>query len=155
MRKLFVAVLSMFLVTAWAQPVLAQSDTPPPPELEAVLADWQTAFNAGDGAAVMAIYHADAVRMPPIGEFLRGDGIAAEVANYAGWQIELGMYGGMIEGDMATSWGRFELNGMDESGNAISTAGRWMNNYRKVDGAWKIYRDIWNFGPDGQPDWMQ
>jgi ketosteroid isomerase-like protein len=146
MRRTVLALFSLVLVGIWSQPVQAQV----PEELAPIIPAWAVAFNAGDAAAVANLYAEDAVRMPPAGEFQRGrEAIAADVANYAGISIELEAYGGLLEGKVASQWGRFKLTGTAEDGTAVEYSGRWMNALKKTADGWKIYRDIWNFGPSG------
>ena len=59
----------------------------------------------------------------------------------------------MIDGDMATQWGTYEVSWTDEEGMEGGFNGRWMNMLKKTSDGWKIHRDIWNFGPSGMgPD---
>ena len=78
--------------------------SPSPPQLGKMSQAWQTAYNAGDAAAVTALYTKDAKVMAP----------------------------------GAGSWEAKAADGkhLDH--------GRYMTFYKKVDGGWKIYRDIWN-----------
>jgi len=146
MRRTFPALLSLLLVGTWFQP--AQAQVPEP--FKDILPQWAAAFNAGDAAAVASLYAEDAVRIPPEGELQRGrEAIAADLANYAGITIELNAYGGLMAGDVGSQWGTFKLSGTDEDGNAVEFSGRWMNALKKTADGWKIYRDIWNFGPSG------
>jgi uncharacterized protein (TIGR02246 family) len=113
---------------------------------------YQDAFNAGDGNAVANLYAADAVRLPPEGPEIKGhQAIAADVHNnYAGTSIILRAVGGLLDGDVATLWGIFELHGTDALGEAWTVGGRWMNALKKTDDGWRIHRDIWNYGPEGE-----
>jgi len=146
MRRTVLTLFSLLLVGAWSQPVQAQV----PEELAPIIPAWEAAFNAGDAAAVAANYAEDAVRMPPAGDYQKGrEAIAADIANYAGIGIELKAYGGLLEGSVASQWGTFKLTGTAEDGTAVEFTGRWMNALKKTADGWKIYRDIWNFGPTG------
>lgn len=146
MRRTILTALSLLLVGAWSQPAQAQV----PEELADLIPSWAEAFNAGDAAGVAALYADDAIRMPPEGEFQRGAAeIAADVENYAGVSIELRAYGGMVDGKSGSQWGSFKLMGTAEDGTAVEFSGRWMNALVKTADGWKIYRDIWNYGPSG------
>jgi ketosteroid isomerase-like protein len=147
MRRTLIAALSLLLVGAWSQPAQAQV----PDELADLIPSWAEAFNAGDAAAVASHYTEDAIRMPPEGEFQRGsEAIAADIANYAGVSIELRAFGGMVDGKSGSQWGAFKLTGTAEDGTAVEFRGRWMNALKKTADGWKIYRDIWNYGPSGE-----
>jgi uncharacterized protein (TIGR02246 family) len=146
MRRTVLALLSVVAVGTWSQP--AQAQVPEP--LAELIPAWEAAFNAGDGAAVAAMYTEDGVRLPPEGDLLKGrEAIAAELANYAGLSIDLRATGGQLDGSVASEWGTFELTGTDENGEAVKISGRWMNALKKTADGWMIHRDIWNFGPDG------
>ena len=146
MRRTILTLFSLLIVGAWSQPVQAQV----PEELADLIPSWAEAFNAGDAAAVASHYTEDARRIPPVGDIQRGrEEIAADVANYAGVSIDLEAYGGQIDGAMGSQWGTFKLMGTAEDGTAVEFSGRWMNALKKTDDGWKIYRDIWNYGPSG------
>ena len=146
MRRTVLVALSLLLVGAWSQPAQAQV----PEEISDLIPNWAEAFNSGDTDAVAALYADDAIRMPPEGEFQRGRAeIAADVTNYAGVGIELRAYGGMVDGKSGSQWGTFKLTGTAEDGTAFEFNGRWMNALVKTADGWKIYRDIWNYGPSG------
>jgi len=147
MRRSLLMLCSAAALVAWWQPVTAQEV--PQPLAEQIKA-WDAAFDAGNGAGVAALYTEDAVRLPPEGPEIRGrDAIAADVGNYAGFTIDLHAEGGLLAGDVATTWGTFSLMGTDSEGDPMTIAGRWMNAVKKTADGWKIYRDIWNFGPEG------
>ena len=147
MRRTVTAVVSLLIVAfAWAQPAAAQV----PDELADLIPSWAEAFNAGDVAAVASHYTEDARRIPPLGDIQRGrEAIAADVATYAGASIELRAYGGLVDGEIGSQWGTFKLTGTAEDGTAVEFSGRWMNALKKTSDGWKIYRDIWNYGPSG------
>jgi len=146
MRRTVLTLFSLLVVGAWSQP--AQAQVPEP--IADILPAWAAAFNAGDAAAVAALYAEDAARIPPVGEVQRGrDAIAADIGNYLGVSIELRAYGGMLDGNVGSQWGTFKLSGTAEDGTAVEFTGRWMNALKKTADGWKIYRDIWNYGPSG------
>lgn len=146
MRSTFVALAALLVAGMWSTPVQAQTPQP----LEDLISEWQAAFNEGDAEGLAAKYTEDAVRMPPLQAVQSGRGeIAADVANYAGISIRLETAGGMMDGDVATSWGMYELSGTTADGEAVAVSGRWMNVLKMTDDGWKIYRDIWHEGPGG------
>ena len=127
-----------------AAPLSAQAPEP----LADLIAEWAAAFNAGDAAGVAELYTEDAIRIPPDEDFIRGrEEIAAGAAAFDGFTIKLRTYGGLIEGDVATSWGAYELSGTVE-GESVTQQGRWMNAVKKTADGWKIHRDIWNYSPE-------
>ena len=146
MRKSVLTLLGLLAFGTWSQP--AQAQVPEP--LAEIVADFEATFNQQDGAGIAAIYTEDAVRFPPEEEAQHGrKAIAADVANYAGLSIDLEVVGGLLEGDVATSWGTYKLTGTDEDGEPIVISGRWMNALKKTAAGWKIHRDIWHLGTGG------
>ena len=141
MRRTVTSLVSLLVLLGSANLVQAQ-DVPEP--MTKLLAEWQAAFNAGDNAAVAALYTEDAVRMPPGENLIRGRAeIATRNEAFAAFKIELRAYGGMMDGDLLTSWGTYELNGTVE-GEAVTVRGRWMNAAKNTSEGWKIHRDIWH-----------
>ena len=109
---------------------------------------WESAFNSGDYAAAAAYYTTDAIRFPPGAEPLKGrDAIAAEMSNYSDLMIELELLGTKASGDIISAWGTYALFAREGEGEGPVQAGPWMNvAVQGTDGAWLIYRDIWNLG---------
>jgi ketosteroid isomerase-like protein len=105
-----------------------------------------SAFNAGDGAGVAAMYTDDAVLYPPNGGPVSGG--AAALTDF--WQgvLDTGIARGRLEtveaegmGDTAVEVGRFTLLGAD--GGTIDR-GSYMVLWKKTDAGWRLHRDIWN-----------
>lgn len=141
MRRALTALASILLFLGSAGIVGAQ-ETPEP--LAKILEHWEAAFNAGDYAAVAATYTEDARRISPTDGIITGrEEIAERSAEFDGFKIELKTYGGMIDSDIGSTWGTYELNGMVD-GEAVTVTGRWMNAVKKTSEGWKIYRDIWH-----------
>ena len=102
---------------------------------------WQTAYNAGDAAAVSALYAPDAKVMAPGAETASGAAaiksfFAADIAKGAKNTLTTGEVIGY--GDFATATGGWVAQGAD--GKHLDH-GTYMTLYKKVDGSWKIYRD--------------
>lgn len=105
---------------------------------------WEKAYNAGDAAAVTALYATDAKLMVPGAE--PGSGpkaiqrlIAADIA--LGGKLALTTQDVVGFGDYALETGSWV---------ATSPAGKHLDHgpyltlYKKAGGGWKIYRDTWN-----------
>lgn len=74
------------LLLAWTTSLGAQTPEP----LAQLVADWETAFNAGDVDGVVALYTSDAIRAPPEEELISGpDEIKAGLEASAGLTIKL------------------------------------------------------------------
>ena len=141
MRRTLTAVASILLFLGSAAIVDAQ-ETPAP--LDELLDRWEAAFNAGDYAAMAALHTADAKRMPPGEDLINGPAeIVERTQMFAGFEIELNTYSGLVDGKLGTSWGTYKLVGEIE-GTPVTITGRWMNAAKKTSDGWKIYRDIWH-----------
>jgi uncharacterized protein (TIGR02246 family) len=105
---------------------------------------WEKAYNAGDAAAVAALYTPDAQLMVPAAE--PGSGpkavqklIAGDMALGGKLTLKTGDIVGF--GDYALETGSWVANSPD--GKSLDH-GPYLTLYKKADGGWKIHRDIWN-----------
>lgn len=133
------------LALALPLPALAQAG---PTDLRAQIAKmdqaWQTAYNAGDAAALTALYTQDAKVMAPGREPASGPAaikafFTADIASGAKNTLTLGDVVGF--GDFALETGGWVAKAPD--GKHLDH-GTFMTLYKKADGGWKIYRDTWN-----------
>jgi uncharacterized protein (TIGR02246 family) len=133
----FVGLLIALPATAWAQDDAKA-------QIEAVSAKWQAAYNSGDGAAVAALYTEDGALMPPNAEPVMGtkaiqafwdEGMASGVT------FELKTKEVYEAGDMLVEVGGYVGTAADGS---HADHGKFVVVYKKVDGEWKLHRDIWN-----------
>lgn len=113
-------------------------------EIEKASQAWQTAYNAGDAAALAALYTPDATVMAPGAAAASGRAaiealFKADVAKGAKNTLTTNeVFGG---GDYAIEVGGWVANAADGS---HLDHGSYVTVYKKVDGSWKIYRDTWN-----------
>lgn len=107
---------------------------------------WEALYNAADVDGLTGLYTEDAVIMPP--EAPATSGVAAmraQVEAYLGFGLvraevpAVVAYG--IFGDDA--WGAGPYRFYDANGNLVAE-GKYVVLYRRVDGAWRIVRHIWN-----------
>ena len=113
-------------------------------QIEKVGQAWQKAYNAGDAAAVTALYTTDAKLMVPGAE--TGSGPKA-IQKLLAADIALGGKLALTTDDVV-GFGDYAL----ETGGWVTTSpdgkhldhGPYVTLYKKADGGWKIYRDIWN-----------
>jgi len=114
------------------------------PDVSKVTAEWQAAYNAGDGAAIAALYTEDGMLMPPNSASVDGrEAIAAfwTVAVAEGGSTELTTKEVYGSGDMAVEIGTYSGTNADGS---HADHGHFTVIYKKVDGKWLMYRDMWN-----------
>ena len=143
MRYAVLATLALLAVPAIA---LGQEDGGAEAAIQEGAVAWQTAWNAGDAAALAAMYAADAVVMAP-----GAPGMMGQEAIQAGFQVALDMAEGsqmtitpeeiMSHGDMAVEVGKWVEAGADGS---HKDHGKYIAVWKNVDGQWMIVRDIWN-----------
>jgi uncharacterized protein (TIGR02246 family) len=113
--------------------------------IESVNESLMAAFQRGDSAGLAALYADDGQLLPPNSEALSGrDAIQAY------WQegMDAGVTIAKLEtlelegfGDTAYEVGWYALYG---GGNQLFDQGKFVVIWKKADGQWKLYRDIWN-----------
>jgi len=133
------------LALAFPLPASAQAATA---DLQAQLAKisqaWQSAYNAGDAAAIAALYAEDAKVMAP--GAAAASGRAAIQALFAedmkrGSKNAITTVEAFGGGDYAVEVGGWVETGADGS---HKDHGSYVTVYKKVGNDWKIYRDTWN-----------
>ena len=106
---------------------------------------WEKEYNAGNLAAVQALYAADGCRMPPNQEAVRGsEAILAQLkaGKDKGWaKVKIVVTAAESSGDLAYGMGTYEITGAN--GSPIDH-GKWMNVSKKSNGTWKTQCDIFN-----------
>jgi ketosteroid isomerase-like protein len=98
----------------------------------------------GDSLAVASHYGADALAMPPNGEPVSKDGLSS----MWGEAIRMGVKDLKLEitevngnEHLLAETGKYEMYGEN---NKILDKGKYVVVWKQENGAWKIYRDIWN-----------
>ena len=133
------------LILASPLPALAQAgDKDLRGQIAKMSQAWQTTYNAGDAAAITALYTSDAKVMAPGAEPASGSAaiqkfFAADMAS--GAKNTLTQEDVLGSGDVAVETGSWVAQ--DANGKHLDH-GTFMTIYKKVNGAWKIYRDTWN-----------
>lgn len=106
---------------------------------------WEKEYNAGNLAAVQALYAADGCRMPPNQETVRGsEAILAQIkaGKDKGWaKVKIVVTAAESSGDLGYGMGTYEIT--SASGSHIDH-GKWMNVSKKSNGTWKTQCDIFN-----------
>ncbi len=113
--------------------------------VEAADAKFSEAFNAGDAAALAAMYTEDAIVMPPNHESVQGTNAIEQVfsgfISMGATNLTLTADDVMGAGDLVIETGKYSLalpGGLQDSGKYLVV---WK---KAADGSWKPHRDIWN-----------
>jgi ketosteroid isomerase-like protein len=98
----------------------------------------------GDSTAMAAHYASDAVVMPPNSEAVKGNNIV----DLWGGALRMGVKDLKLDitdisggGDLYAETGNYEMLGAD---NKSLDKGKYVVVWKKENGNWKMYRDIWN-----------
>lgn len=140
MRSLDLAPLLLVVaIGACAAPVGEESS-----ELAALGERWMEAFNAGDVDALAAFYAEDARLLPPNAELGQGREVARAAFSdmiASGIKGQLETIEAVAAGDVGYRVGTYSLQGPD---GAALDRGKYIEVWRRIDGAWQIENDIWN-----------
>ena len=134
----FVLMLSAMLATVPAA-AADQSD------IAARAAVWEKEYNAGNLAAVQALYASDGCRMPPNQEAVHGS--AAILAQLKAGKdrglanVKIAVTSAESSGDLSYGTGTYVITGADGS---HLDHGKWMLVSKQSKGAWKTQCDIFN-----------
>lgn len=117
--------------------------------IKAVSIAWKKAYNAGDAAAVAALYAEDAVLSAPGAPAVRGSASISEyfvkkVAEFsaAGLTVADDPMGDVVAScDLGWQWQTYKVT--DKSG-ALVDAGKLVTLFQRKDGKWMIVGDTWN-----------
>jgi len=142
-------------VVATASLVVISACAPPPPAglsaadraaIEQAAVDWETNANAGDWAAVAALYAEDATVLPPNQPATSGRASVQESfeAMPAGAQISLEIVRVDGVGDLAYTYGTYNMT-VTMGEETTTDVGKYIEvRHRQADGSWPIIFDIWN-----------
>jgi uncharacterized protein (TIGR02246 family) len=104
------------------------------------------AFNAGDAAAVAALYTDDAVILPPGGEMMKGKSAIQAFWKGAAEQLGDGKLTTVdvkpLGSEAAREIGTFSFRTKGSQPQEIT--GKYVVVWEKVEGDWKLATDIWN-----------
>jgi len=122
----------------------AQSPAPEPFPQEAA-ETWVERYAANDAAGVAALYTEDAQLLPPDMEIVSGRAaiqeFVAKTNPPGGPAFEIATVETLVFGNYAHRQGSFKVKG--PNGEALE-AGKFIELWKKVDGQWLIYRDMWS-----------
>ena len=107
---------------------------------------WEKAYNAGDAAAIAALYTEDGMVMPPNAGASTGRKaiqafVEEDIAANKGNKLEIESVESSKSGDLGFATGNWRIK--DPKGTVLDE-GKWVEVRKMVGGQWQIYRDIWN-----------
>lgn len=112
-------------------------------QIEAANAEMTAALARGDAAGVAASYTADAQMLPPNSPTLSGRAAIQEL--WAGWiqagWTKLTLTPVEVEGMGDTA---YEVGTYVSSDGKMSDEGKYIVVWKKQQGKWRLFRDIWN-----------
>lgn len=107
-------------------------------------ATWEKEYNAGNLAAVQALYAGDASRLPPNTKVVQGSAAILEQLKGLkdkGPKVKIAVTSAESDGDVAYGMGTYEILGADGS---HVDHGKWLNVSKKSNGTWKIQNDMYS-----------
>lgn len=116
-------------------------------EIAAVNRSFEDAAAKGDLDGLASLYTSDAIALPPDGPLVRGRNdikrMWGDIAAQLGLQrVKLETIALEVSGDGANEVGQARLT--IQSGEAVV---KYVVVWKKVDGQWRLHRDIWNMAP--------
>src|ERR1700761_4424244 len=127
--------------------VPSQNPTIPPGALELIKleGDFENAVAKGGGKAFASWFADDAVTLNNGRPAVQGQLAIAAQANWDPKSYQLTWYpeGAQMgpSGDTGFTWGHYEAHGQDTKGQPLSSSGRYITFWKKVNGHWKVALD--------------
>ena len=157
-KVVFLSLLAFSFVFSCAPPSQPESNPPEvdPAQVRAAVdqgnAKFEEAVQNQDAAALAALYTSDATLLPPGGGIVRGRAGAEELwgSVLSGMElkaVDLSTVELEISGDTAFEIGEATLNLEPEGGEPMTQFAKYVVVWKKEDGTWKLYWDIWNNKP--------
>lgn len=114
-------------------------------EIEAVNKHFMETFARGDAATLAGAYTEDAQALPPGSQVVEGrpaiEAMWRGIFSLPVKEFQLETREVVGHGDDASEVGRYRLIGNDGT---VFEAGKYIVIWRRGEGGWKVYRDIWN-----------
>ncbi|MHA7819796.1 MAG: YybH family protein [Erythrobacter sp.] len=137
----------------------ASADNEPSLDPSLVMAGemWRSLYEAGDWEALRALYTDDAVLMTQGQEKIEGaDNIVAflqRLSNMgANVTFQFKPEEALVENELGFVTALYRMDIAFPGRDPAVVAGRSLLIYKRVDGAWKLWRDMDNFAPDATPE---
>lgn len=121
-------------------------------EIAAVNRAFEDAARKGDAEAMASLYTADGVALPPDAPMVKGrDNIkqlwASVISGMGLRSVTLETLDLEVAGDMAAEVGEATLRLEPRGGQATNAVVKYVVVWKRVDGQWRLHRDIWNATP--------
>lgn len=141
---------ALALSLALASPILAKDQKA---ELAAAGDNWNRLYAAGDWAGLRALYTDDAWLMSDKAPAAKGaDAIIAYLRRYrdmgASVTFRFEPEDIRVDGKLGTVVAKYWMTAQIPGRPLVRTAGRSLLIYRRIDGRWKLWRDMDNTTPD-------
>jgi ketosteroid isomerase-like protein len=141
--KVSIIVVSLFVIGVCLSLQTTISEEKIDEDIAAAVEKFLAAFNSGNAAGVAMMYAKEAKIMPPNSEIVTG-----REAIQAFWKVGIDMGAKAAlkiaevekHDDTAIEIGLYELSG----GGQTLDKGKYVTIWKKVEGEWKMHRDIWN-----------
>ena len=142
MKRILIVALALFVGSSvlYAAGPSAEFDA----AVKAMSKDFTAALSAKDAAKVGSYYAKDAIAFPPNADMVQGrDAIQAYWKGLidAGMAAQLEVVEAEDDGNLGAEVGKYRIVTAD--GKTVDQ-GKYVVVWKKQDGAWKLYRDIWN-----------
>jgi ketosteroid isomerase-like protein len=114
--------------------------------MDAAVAEWDRALNAGDVDAALALYGDNPVAMPPDQPAAEGQEAVRTLLQQivdGNTEVRNQKVDSWVDGDVGVSRGTYTLT--PDTPNATAVTGKWVAiSHRQPDGSWKLAANIWN-----------
>jgi len=143
---LFLALAPLLVMS----PAPGAEETPDQAAIRALDAEMVAALNARDLDHYMSCLAEDATWMPPSGPAVAGKpairDLVSELLEIPDFTVAHHPIAIEVarSGDLAFLSYAYEFTVTDSAGTAVTETGKDISIFRKVDGAWKLFIDIWN-----------
>ncbi len=144
--------IAMFLLINAGCTAVQQDNAATHNAIVAANEQFMIAFKSGDATAMAALYTEDAQLLPP-----NSDLVSGKQAVQVFWTtvFDMGIETAALEtsevegvGDTAYEVGKYTLF---IAGEQVADSGKYVVIWKRVNGQWKLYRDIWNTSVPAQP----
>jgi uncharacterized protein (TIGR02246 family) len=149
---LLVTALSLILFNSASFAAAPKADPARAP-IEKLGAAFADAFNRGDTAAIAAMYSDDAIAFPPDSDLVQGrsaiEALWKTTRDSGMKDLAFTVLDVQSSGDLAVEVGKadFKIQAANQAESSSQTVKYVVVWKRQRDGAWKLFRDIWNGMP--------